>query len=249
MHENPGVVIIGGAITSVNSWDKFTANCIPFLTKNKITIFGTANFFASHGDFAGWDQTRKKIFLKKFMGIVNMPKKIVIAHGVKLSDFEMVKAEFPKFRITPYKYCLEKCLAVISEWARSKAHVEPVAVFIEAGQKTESQTVRLFRASTADAWLQNKYRLASITVMPKILPTGEIIYPFQVADIVANSLYKHHRTVTAASTDTVMVTNTLLPLLKPKERYGYFDTPELIRKWFRIAVKNKEYLDEVGEKI
>jgi len=249
MHANPGVVVVGGAITTANSWEQFSANCQPFLKKHGLSFFGTSDFFGSHGDFDGWPWPKKEAFLKTFMDIINRPKKVIIAHGMRLSDFEAIRTEFPKIRITPYKYCLEKCLADISQWARSKRRIEPIAVLIESGNKTESQTVRIWREATDSEWLREKYKLASITVMPKQLPTGEYIYPFIVADIVSNSLYKHHKAVLDSISDTVKVENTLLPLLKPKEQFGYMDTPESMRRWFEIARENKEYLEQVGENI
>jgi len=249
LHADPGVVVVAGAITTANSWDSFSAKCVPFLKKQGVKFFGTSDFFASKNEFDGWDEPRKMAFLKKFMPIVNTPKKVVVGHGVKLAEFETVRAEFPKVRITKYQYCLEKCLAAIMHWAWSKPKVEPIAVIIEAGNKTGSQTFRLFNAATDYPWLQQKYKLASISVQPKQLPTGEYIYPFQVADIVANSIYKHHKAILDAPGDTFTIENTLLPLLKPKERFGYMDTPDKIREWFQVAQNSKEYLEQVGEKI
>jgi hypothetical protein len=246
MHSDPVVVIVGGAITTANNWNHFSANCAPFLKRHGVNFFSTSDFFGSHGDFEGWDLDRKKEFLRKFMPIVNNSPKTIIAHGIRLAEFEGVSAEFPYIRTTPYKYCLENCLAAISTWALKKPRIPPIAVIIEAGNKTYSPTYRLFEEATNYEWLQNKYKLASISIMRKRLPTGEYIYPFQVADMVSNGLWKRYST--KQSDEDPVIYNTVLGLLKIKETFGYVDKPENIRRWFEVQKNNKEYFEKTDVK-
>jgi hypothetical protein len=137
-------------------------------------------------------------------------------------------------------------LAAISTWALKKPRIPPIAVIIEAGNKTYSPTYRLFEEATNYEWLQNKYKLASISIMRKRLPTGEYIYPFQVAYMVSNGLWKRYST--KQSDEDPVIYNTVLGLLKIKETFGYVDKPENIRRWFEVQKNNKEYFEKTDVK-
>jgi hypothetical protein len=107
MHGDAQVIIVGVAITTVSSWDRFSADCAPFLKKHGLKFFSTSDFYASKGEFEGWEIDKKRAFANRFIPILNKPpKKIIVSQGLQLAQFKAIHAEFPKIRTTPYKYCL-----------------------------------------------------------------------------------------------------------------------------------------------
>ena len=245
VHYDPKVVVVGGAIASVSSWNTFSKYFSRLLRRHKITLFHASDFHRSRNEFDGWTLNEKQIFVRSFARLAHRTVKAVIGHGVKLDDFEEVAKEFPTIKISPYQFCLEKCLAAITNWAQAEKNVPPMTVFVEKGQKTNSKTLRLYRKAMQYDWAREKYKIRSISVIAKKPASGRVIYPFQLADLVAYDIYKYHLHKALDSGGDPFV-KAVLPLVKPKSIYGYFDDPINIRRWFEVALENEPHVQEIS---
>jgi hypothetical protein len=245
VHYDPKVVVVGGAIASVASWNTFSKYFSRLLRRHKIAAFHASDFYRSRNEFDGWTLNEKQIFVRSFVRLAHRTVKTVIGHGVKLDDFEKVAKEFPTIKISPYQFCLEKCLAAITNWAQAQKNVPPIAVFVEKGQKTNSKTLRVYRKAVQNSWAQEKFKIASVSVIAKKPAADRFIYPFQLSDLIAYDMYKYHLHKALNSSGDPLI-KALLPLVKPKSIYGYFDDPINIQRWFDAAFENEPHIKAIS---
>jgi hypothetical protein len=118
---------------------------------------------------------------------------------------------------------------------------------LKRATKPIAQHLGFSKEATNYESMRERYKLASVTTMPKRLPTGEFIYPLILADIVSNGDFKHYLARISKPKDSkiVPISNTFMGVLKKQKRLGYMETPETIREWFsNVHLANKEYFDD-----
>jgi hypothetical protein len=234
-HADSSVVIVGGALAKRSSWLSLTPQWNAVLKRAGVPECHASPFNSSKGPFLGWDRDRKKDLVIKLTRVMNKELSLIIAHGVRVEDFNAIKRDFPDVQLTAYQLCAEKCVAAITNWAQRLKRIAPVAIIFEAGQNLETQTMQTYKEAMQYAWLQEKYKIESVSIWPK-----KDVPSLQVADFVAYEAYKYHTTQRSEMLENLRPS--LRVILEKTKAIGYFDTPALIRFWLETARQNKDYL-------
>jgi hypothetical protein len=230
-HADSKVVIVVGALAKKSSWISLEAKWKAILKRAGTPAFHASPFNSSKGAFLGWDNDRKKDLAIKLTRLMNEELSLIIAHGVKADDFNIVKS-FSDLDMTAYQLFAEKCLAAVTNWAQSRKRTPSIAVYFEAGHDLETEAISTYRDAVKYDWLQRKYKIGSISILPK-----KNVVQFQIADFVAYEAYKYHTAQHSQMLENLRPS--LRAILQETKSFGYFDKPESIRQWFDVTLKNR----------
>src|SRR5688572_1364661 len=98
-----------------------------------------ARLIAATGRFVDGITDRKKELAIKLTRLMNEEVSLIMAHGLKTDDFNIVKRNCPEVDMTTYDLCAEQCLAGVTNWTQSPKRIPPSAVYFEAGHHLEAE--------------------------------------------------------------------------------------------------------------
>ena len=102
-------VAMGGAMTTPKRWGSLRVKWKATLQRHGVQLFHMKDFENRHGEFEGWDETRKRALLAELFGAITEFPLIVIGAAVVVNDFNRVSAEWRKGLMDPWYLCYHSC--------------------------------------------------------------------------------------------------------------------------------------------
>lgn len=229
-------IVIGGAVATVDQWDKLDAVWDRLLTRSKVSAYHWKEFNDRKGDFAGWSDFKCKRFVEAQEKIIKTNTLFRVSVGLE----DVVHADIKKrmkgvkgFRTeSSYSLCLRYLMFQTCE---QLAKLDPdcqLTILLEDGPWASGATETYHRvAAMTGKWKPAKHahRLAGIGVAPK----GES-FSLEAADYLAG---KEHARLLADKRPRRGVQTLSMVLTGP-----------ILERWYEGMMKEKEARREYGRR-
>ena len=239
-HKGSEYLIVGGAIANKTAWRTLESRWNAVLKKNDVRMFHANEFLRGEGDFKGWDDIKKRAFALKLAKIMNEEMRQFFGCTVRPTEYKQIASEFPT-SLTDYKFCVERCLMLIMDWAKQRKKIEPISIFFERGPKIHGEIFEMYdEAVRRYPELRKKIKLASLTLLEKYTTDQTPIVGLQVADYIAYGLYQIHCSLIQKTWAIKQLD--LISFLSYNKIISKYDTPKTIRHWLEQTMEGRKIL-------
>jgi hypothetical protein len=192
IHAGSSVCAIAGVVGSESEWEILERRWRRVIAEEGISVFHMAQFESRLGEFGGWSNTRRQLFMKKLIEAIKardvhcVGSALVRAHYDALSedDKNWMTHGNPHY---PYFLCFQHCIVEACHVADRLPAEEKVAFVFDRQQDFAAEATRLYNDLKDQEGWPNRERLADIVAFASKRETT----PLQVADLIAYECYKH----------------------------------------------------------
>src|SRR5271166_4456552 len=119
------VVAMGGAIAGPKQWGELRLKWKAALSKHSVDVFHMTDFENRHGEFSGWDETRKRSLLSELIGSLDQGLWFLVGAAVVVQDFNRLPFKSEKGFLDPWYFCYQCCfeMALSQEFLFSPEYV------------------------------------------------------------------------------------------------------------------------------
>jgi len=183
-NDRNGTLVVVGLVATERKWDRFELEWQAVLDQFEVPYLHLKELNHRHsgeGVYAKWkndDETPKK-FLRALVKVIKRGINKAFCYGTVLPDYKEVNQEFRLREAvgSPYVLTAGSCYDIVNEWGRRKYPKRSVFHVFEQGDCGQKDFKKRIKR-------QNKL----IIQVPKIDPgTGEMLKPFQAADLFAGA--------------------------------------------------------------
>lgn len=206
------LVLVAGAVADSVIWSRLELPWKEHLGTTRVDWFHAVDCEHGEGEFKHIDRPFRQSLVYALSRELGSLRPQCFGSGLFRDDWQFV-ADIVRRRTgdDPFYFCFELCLQQISEWSRTYADGEPVALVFAQHQKYRNRAEQLHsyyqRYQSA-----NEHRITGIGSITFADPRRVI--PLQAADLVAYEIYRN-RVDSKAETDLPM-----RPSLKNLEKSG-----------------------------
>jgi len=181
-------VVVAGAIADVNKWDSLDEEWKAVLRRYGVAELHMKDFSHCQGEFKGWDEYKRRTFLKKLCPIVDKWILKPIGAMVPLEQFKILpKKKKSEWLNDPYFACLQDTIELTTIVAKELFDPpEHIHIICDEQPKFEAKANSVYRA--CKKYLENGDRLISFGHA-----SSKNVPGLQVADLVAYEALKIRR--------------------------------------------------------
>lgn len=190
VHSGSRVCAIAGFVGTEDEWATFERRWKRVLKDANVSTFHMAEFESRLGEFAGWSNMRRKMFLAELMEIIKARELYGFGSAVIAADYEKLPEEDKRWMThgtgLPYFLCFQHCVVEAAHYADHLDPDEKVAFVFDRQGELSGEATRLYNdLKDSDEW-PNRVRLADAFAFASRRET----VPLQAADIAAYESYK-----------------------------------------------------------
>lgn len=143
-----GVVAVGGFLCSISRWSRFERNWGEVLSWYGVSCFHMTDFENSRGEFSGWPKQRRKVFIRRLIGVIGDIRPLAVGTGMLNADHKALSdAQRRKIGSNPYVWCAINSAIQTIKWLRSKRPDAKVACIFEAGDEGATEVMGALNAA------------------------------------------------------------------------------------------------------
>ncbi len=192
IHSASSVCAIAGLVGTESEWETLERRWRRTVDEEGVSVFHMAEFESRLGEFEGWSDTRRHLFLSKLVEAIKARDIHCVGSALVRADYERL-TEDEKVWMThgnagyPYFLCFQHCIVESCHIADGLPSEEKVAFVFDRQQEFAAEATRLYNDLKDQGEWPNHERLADIVAFASKRET----IPLQVADLAAYETYKH----------------------------------------------------------
>ena len=142
---NNHALVIAGFVASDQQWHEFERNWTDTLRQFGVSLFHSAEFAHSVGEFSKWKghqhnpalKDERQWFLRQLLAHIKLRTRFCYSHGVRMNEWRQAdEIYFLSALLQPYALCGRTAVKSVSEWAtRSKISATEIQYVFEDGAK------------------------------------------------------------------------------------------------------------------
>ncbi len=176
------VLAVGGCVSSVAGWKRLVPDWIDTLSAFSVSALHMKDFAHSKGEFAGWNEDKRRAFLARLVGFMTRDVDAYIGEAVSLPDGWHQRSDELKTRLKdPYYGCLIYCMTTLISYSARSVNFEEVNLVLADHPEYSAWATEVYHAVKENE--DGGHRLGSLTFDS---PTG--LVQLQAADLVAYEL-------------------------------------------------------------
>lgn len=191
IHDTSRICAVAGYVGTEEEWDLFESRWTGAIKEAGITAFRMPDFENRRGEFAGWSDTKRRLFLEKLIQIINAGHISGVGSALVMAEYKLLsKAE--KIALTygrphdPYVLCFRHCIVEAAHRADGLPPEETVSFVFDWQDEFGPAALWLFDDLKNLESPPIRQRLGAIGFESKL----EFV-PLQAADLLAFECYKH----------------------------------------------------------
>jgi hypothetical protein len=191
--KNPGETAsaIGGCIASANQWTAFEGQWLNVLRMPQFNIkqLHMNNLESSTGEFVGWDDEKKDVFLDLLLDVMKNHTIKYLGAVVPLTSFNELDSVSKIKLCDPYFICLEDSILFAAEVAKDLFDPpEYVEIICDRNAQFQAKALKSYAACESHPAVGDRLAMIGFGRMDRILP-------LQAADLVAYELLQAGRMI------------------------------------------------------
>lgn len=228
-HDNSAALVVSGYVASAQQWLDFDKAWKDALSDEGLTHFHMKDFAHSRKEFETWkgDETRRKRYLERLIGIIRKNIRISISNAVILQSYKEINSKylFQEYFGKPYAFCSRLCMTDVDYWKEQHGYSDHILNIFEDGANDKSAFVSLLKRDNYPIPIFGQKRQHT---------------PLQAADFVAWEHLKIYSQKEAGTLNTKRLRKPFLALYSMPQDWGVYtikNLEDICNQWL-IPMRN-----------
>jgi hypothetical protein len=231
-HPKSRVAVVAGYLGQITQWRRFEKDWKGLLAEFGVTQMHRAKLEAFQGEFEGWNESRRRLFLRRCHLLMREYTKMPIGIAVIKEQFNSILPREIRDKFGGvYGWCAQECIVAARIWCENHSHDEPIQWVFESGTIGHGQVGAMFQ----ELHLHSEWLIKGWAFQDKS------VVPLQAADVLAYEVFKQVENQIVDGGNKYPVRVSFQQIIHEKdERYLNYWGEDELREWLVAHEKDKK---------